>query len=336
MTLPTRPLGRTDMEISSVGFGAWAIGGPDWKFGWGAQDDDESVAAIVHAVECGVNWVDTAAVYGLGHSEEVVALALRDLPPQDRPYVFTKCGLVWDPADRQAAAMRVGDPASIRREVEQSLTRLRVERIDLLQMHWPVNDGTPVEDYWAAMLDLVTEGVIRAAGLSNHDVELLALAEKVGHVESLQPPFSAINRAVAAAELPWCAANDTGVIAYSPMQSGLLSGAFTEERAAGLPEDDWRAGHPNFTEPGLQRNLAVAEVMEQVALRHGVPTASVAVAWALAWPGVTGAIVGARRPDQVDGWLPAAGLTLTAEDLAEIAEVIERTGAGEGPVRPGD
>jgi aryl-alcohol dehydrogenase-like predicted oxidoreductase len=333
--LPTKPLGTTGMEITRVGFGAWAIGGAGWAFGWGSQEDEESVAAIRHAVERGINWIDTAAVYGLGHSEEVVARALRGLSADDRPYVFTKCGLVWDESDPGAAPRRVGDPASIRRELEASLRRLDVERIDLYQMHWPAEDGTPLEDYWGELVRLREEGKVRAVGLSNHDAQQLEAAEAIGHVDSLQPPFSAIRREVGAAELGWCADHGTGVIAYSPMQSGLLTGAFTRERAAKLPEDDWRSRSADFTGEGLERNLRLAAALEPVAERHGATPAAVSVAWTLAWRGVTGAIVGARSPEQVDGWLPAASLELTAADLDEVAEAIRTTGAGSGPERPG-
>jgi aryl-alcohol dehydrogenase-like predicted oxidoreductase len=330
MTLPTRPFGTTGMDITRVGFGAWAIGGGDWAFSWGPQEDAQSVAAIRYAVEQGVNWIDTAAVYGLGHSEEVVAQALKDIPEADRPYVFTKCGLVWDPADRRKPASRAGK--EIRREVEDSLRRLAVERIDLYQMHWPAEDGTPLEEYWQTLLDLKEQGKIRAAGLSNHDVSRLETAEKIGHVDTLQPPFSAIHRG-AATEIGWCAGHDTGVIVYSPMQAGLLTGAFSRERVEKLPEDDWRKRSPDFT-TNLDANLALADALVPVAKRHEVSVAAVAVAWTLAWDGVTGAIVGARRPDQIDGWLAAADLDLTADDLSEIAAVIEQTGAGEGPVAP--
>jgi aryl-alcohol dehydrogenase-like predicted oxidoreductase len=330
MALATEPLGTTGMEITRVGFGAWAIGGGDWAFAWGPQEDAQSVAAIRYAVEQGVNWIDTAAVYGLGHSEEIVGQALAGLPEGDRPYVFTKCGLVWDPSDRSVRPRRSG--AEIRREVEDSLRRLGVERIDLYQMHWPAEDGTPLEEYWQTLLDLRAEGKIRAAGLSNHDLSRLETADKAGHVDSLQPPFSAIHRS-AAAEIGWSAANGTGVIVYSPMQAGLLTGAFSRERVDGLPHDDWRKRHPDFT-TRLDANLALADALVPVARRHGVGPAAVAVGWALAWNGVTGAIVGARRPDQIDGWLPAADLRLTPEDLAEIASAIERTGAGDGPTGP--
>ncbi|HVE77459.1 MAG TPA: aldo/keto reductase [Gemmatimonadaceae bacterium] len=332
--LRTRPLGTTEMQITRVGFGAWAIGGGDWSFGWGSQDDEASIAAIRHAVERGINWIDTAAVYGLGHSELVVSRALRDIPANDRPYVFTKCGLVWDERDHSAPPRRAGDPASIRRELEGSLRRLGVERIDLYQMHWPAEDGTALEDYWGTLLEIEREGKVRAIGLSNHDVSQLEGAERLGHVDTLQPPFSAVKRR-AAAEIAWCARHRTGVIVYSPMQSGLLTGSFTAERAAALPENDWRSRSKDFTGEGLRRNLALADAMRPVAERRGVSVAAVAVAWTLAWEGVTGAIVGARSPGQVDGWLAAASLELTSDDLDEIASAIERTGAGGGPSRPG-
>lgn len=330
MTVPTRPLGTTGMDITRVGFGAWAIGGAGWKFAWGPQEDAQSVAAIRYALEQGVNWIDTAAVYGLGHSEEVVGEALKGVPDGDRPFVFTKCGVIWDPSDRTEAPRRSG--AEIRREVEDSLRRLGIERIDLYQMHWPAEDGTPLEEYWQTLLDLKSEGKIRAAGLSNHRVDQLAAADKLGHVDSLQPPFSAIHRS-ATTEIEWSADHQTGVIVYSPMQAGLLTGAFSRERVESLPGDDWRKRHPDFT-TNLDANLALADALVPVAKRHNVKPAAVAVAWTLAWKGVTGAIVGARRPDQIDGWLAAADLTLTREDLEEIAAAIERTGAGEGPALP--
>jgi aryl-alcohol dehydrogenase-like predicted oxidoreductase len=332
-TLATTSLGRTDMVITRVGFGAWAIGGGGWAYGWGAQDDDDAVAAIRHAVDRGVNWIDTAAVYGLGHSEKVVARALQGLGADERPYVFTKCGLVWDDDDRAAAPRRVGAPDSLRREVEQSLRRLGVERIDLYQMHWPAEDGTPLEEYWSTLLALKAEGKVRAVGLSNHDADQLARAEAIGHVDTLQPPFSAIHRGAAEDELPWCAAHGTGVIVYSPMQSGLLTGAFSADRVAGLPEDDWRRQHPDFT-TGLSANLAVADALAAVARRHDVSQPAAAVAWTLGFGGVTGAIVGARSPGQVDGWLAAAAVTLDAEDYDAVAAAITANGAGEGPTRP--
>jgi aryl-alcohol dehydrogenase-like predicted oxidoreductase len=332
MTLPTAPLGSTGIDITRTGFGAWAIGGGGWTGGWGSQDDDESVAAIRAAVERGVNWVDTAAIYGLGRSEEVVGRALKDIPENDRPYVFTKCGLTWD--ENGDGPHNVMAPDSVRREVEDSLRRLGVERIDLYQVHWPPTDGTPLEEYWAVMAELKRAGKVRAIGLSNHDVKQLAQAEEVEHVDSLQPPLSLIARDAAADVIPWCAEHGTGVIVYSPMHSGLLTGAMTPERVASLPDDDWRRTDDDFTGDAGRRNMALAEALRPVAERHGVPVAAVAVAWTLAWPGVTGAIVGARNAGQVDGWLPGASLTLTDEDLDELAAAVRRTGAGSGPVDP--
>jgi aryl-alcohol dehydrogenase-like predicted oxidoreductase len=329
---PTRQLGTTDMTLTTIGFGAWAIGGGDWAFAWGAQDDSESVAAIRHALSLGVNWIDTAAVYGLGHSEEVVAKALEGLDDSERPYVFTKGGMLWDPNDRTVAPRRSMALETIRAQVEGSLRRLGVEAIDLYQVHWPSADETSLEEYWEALVNLRSEGKVRAIGLSNHDAGQLARAEAVGHVDALQPPFSAIHRG-AADEIAWCREHGTGVIVYSPMQSGLLTGAFSAERVAGLPDDDWRKRHPDFTTK-LDANLAVQQAMEAVGNRYGVSSAAVAVAWTLAWDGVTGAIVGARRPDQIDGFITGATLTLTEADLDEIADAIEQAGAGEGPVRP--
>ena len=333
-SLPTTRLGRTAMHLTRAGFGAWAIGGGDWAYAWGNQDDTASIVAIRHAVESGINWIDTAAVYGLGHSEEVVAAALAGIPQADRPYVFTKGGLVWDPADRSAAPRRVGAPASIRAEVEASLRRLRVERIDLYQMHWPAQDGTPVEEYWRVFTDLKREGKIRAAGLSNHGIFQLEAAGEIGVVDAIQPPFNLIHRDAADDVLLWAREHQAGVIVYSPMASGLLTGTFTPARAARLEPGDWRAGHPDFTEPALSANLAMADALRPVAERHSVTPAAVAVAWTLTFPGVTGAIVGARSPRQVDGWLPAATLELKEDDLADIGAAIGATGAGTGPASP--
>jgi aryl-alcohol dehydrogenase-like predicted oxidoreductase len=324
------------MEITRVGFGAWAIGGPDWAVGWGAQDDRDSVIAIRHAVERGINWIDTAAIYGLGHSEELVGRALAEMPEGDRPYVFTKCGLIWDEQNRRATPRQVGAPDSIRCEVEASLKRLGVERIDLYQMHWPAEDGTPIEEYWQTLLDLKAEGKVRAVGLSNHNVAQLEAAERLGHIDTLQPPFSAIRRDAAQDLLPWCDAHETGVIVYSPMQAGLLSGRFTAERAAALPNDDWRSRNALFQGEALERNLRLADAFRPVAERHRTTVAAAAVAWTLAWPGVTGAIVGARNPQQVDGWIDAASLQLSAENMANIARAIDALEAGSGPASPNE
>jgi aryl-alcohol dehydrogenase-like predicted oxidoreductase len=322
--LPTAALGRTGMDITRVGFGAWAIGGGGWSFAWGDQDDEESVAAMRHAIERGVNWIDTAAVYGLGHSEELVGRVLRDFSAADRPYVFTKCGLVWNDQDRQAVSLRIGKPESLRWEIERSLKRLGLDCLDLYQMHWPAEDGTPLEVYWQTLLDLKREGKTRAVGLSNHTAEQLERAERLGHVDTLQPPFSMIRREAATTTLPWCHAHGTGVIVYSPMQSGLLTGTFTEARADALTADDWRSRSPEFQRPKLLRNLALADALRPIAARHHTSVGAVAVAWTLTTPGVSGAIVGARSPEQVDGWIDAAQIALTAADLSEIAAAIAR------------
>lgn len=316
MTLPTRPLGTTQMHLTTVGIGTWALGGTNWTFALGAQEDSDSIAAIRASVEHGVNWVDTAAVYGLGHAEQITAEALSVFSEADRPYVFTKAGRVWDAHDRSAAPRTVGDPASIRREVEDSLRRLRLDRIDLYQMHRPAEDF-PLEDYWGTFVELRTEGKVRAIGLSNHGVDLLARAEAIGHVDSSQPLLSAIESA-ALEQLPWCIAHGTGVIAYSPMGSGLLTGSFDAERARSLPDNDWRRNNPAFT-VGLDRSLRLAEVFEQIARRKGIAQPAAAVAWVLAQHGVTGAIIGVRNSDQIDDWIDSASVELTEADLAEVA-----------------
>ncbi|MEU1997466.1 aldo/keto reductase [Nocardia gamkensis] len=342
------PLGTTGMDITRLGFGSWAVSGSGWTFSWGATDDAESVAAIRHALDAGVNWIDTAAVYGLGHSEELVGKAISGLPQADRPYIFTKVGLVWDPENPSAAPRRIMKPASVRREVEDSLRRLGVDHIDLYQVHYPDTgesleyagggfgavspNATPLEEYWQVMADLKAEGKVRAIGLSNHTPDLLEAAERIAHVDVIQPPFSAINRS-SAAEIAWARAHETGVIVYSPLQSGLLTGAFSAERVAGLPAEDWRGAHHDFT-TGLTANLQLADALRPVAARHGATVAEVAIAWVLAWPGITGAIVGARRSDQVDGWIGAESVALTPSDLVEIAAAITSSGAGTGPAQP--
>lgn len=330
MTLPTRPLGSSGIAITKVGFGAWAVGGGDWAFSWGPQDDAQSLAAMRRALECGINWIDTAAVYGLGHSEEVVGRLLREIRG-DRPLVFTKGGLVWDPEDRRAEPRRNLQPASIRVEVERSLRRLGIERIDLYQYHWPDETGVTLEDAWSEMGRLIEQGKVRAGGVSNFDVRQLERCEAVRHVDSLQPPFSLIRRQAASAEIPWCAEHGTGVIVYSPMQTGLLTDRFDRDRIARFAADDWRRRAPELQEPRLSRNLALRDALRPIAARHETSVAAVAVAWTLAWPGVSGAIVGARSAEQVDGWIGGAALTLSAEDLAEIAAAAQRTGAGIGP-----
>jgi len=285
-------------------------------------------------VERGVNWIDTAAIYGLGHSEEVVGRALKKLPAGDRPFVFTKCGMVFDAKERFKEPLRSLHPESIRRECEASLRRLGVERIDLYQFHWPDDTGVPVESSWRTMVQLVEEGKVRAIGVSNFDVSLLRKGEAIRHVDSLQPPFSLIRREAAASEIPWCRAHGTGVICYSPMQSGILTETFSAERVKKMAPDDWRTRSANFQTPKLERNLALRDSLIPIARRHDTTVSAVAIAWTLAWPGVSGAIVGARSAEQVDGWIDAATLILTPSDLDEIALAIERTGAGSGPTRP--
>jgi aryl-alcohol dehydrogenase-like predicted oxidoreductase len=333
--LPTRRLGRSDIHITRVGLGAWAIGGGGWSFGWGPQDDNDSVAAIRHALRLGINWIDTAAVYGLGHSEEVVGRVLRDLAPDDRPYVFTKCGLVWDERNRRASPIRSLRPESIRRECEASLRRLGIEAIDLYQFHWPDETGTRVEDSWGTMVRLVEEGKVRAAGVSNFDVSMLARCAAVRHVDSLQPPFSLIRRDAATREIPWCERHGTGVICYSPMQSGILTDTFSPARVDNMADDDWRRQSQDFRPPYVERNTALRNALRPVAHRHQTTVSAVAIAWTLAWRGVTGAIVGARTAAQADGWIAAAALELSSADMDEIARAIAHAGAGDGPQLPG-
>lgn len=334
MQINRRSLGSSGLEITTVGFGAWAIGGGGWSYAWGAQDDNASQATMRRAIDLGINWIDTAAVYGLGHSEEVVGRFLRSLSGSERPYVFTKCGLIWDEQHRMQEPKRILTPESIRTECEASLRRLGIERIDLYQFHWPDEIGTPVEDSWSEMLRLIDEGKVRLGGVSNFNVGLLERCAAIDHVDSLQPPFSLIRRDVAEHEIRWCAAHETGVICYSPMQSGLLTDRFSANRVASMASDDWRRHSPEFNPPNLKRNLGLRDALQPIARRHGTSVSSVAIAWALSWPGVTAAIVGARSPEQVDGWIDAANLELTPDDLRQIATSIERTGAGSGPSIP--
>ncbi len=334
MNLPKRNLGSSSFEITTVGLGTWAIGGGDWAFSWGPQDDAQSLKTMHHAIELGINWFDTAAVYGLGHSEEVVGKFLHELSPSERPLVFTKCGVVWDDANRMVPGKRILAPESIRRECEASLRRLGVERIDLYQFHWPDEAGTPIEGSWATMSELISEGKVRVGGVCNFNVALLERCEPIHDVASLQPPFSLIRREVTAKEIPWCAQHETGVICYSPMQSGLLTESFSAERVAKMSKDDWRRRGEEFQQPKLGKNLSLRDALRPIAQRHHTSVSEVAVAWTIEWPGVTGAIVGARSPEQIDGWIRAATLQLTSADLDEIAAALERTGAGAGPTRP--
>jgi aryl-alcohol dehydrogenase-like predicted oxidoreductase len=323
--MQTRQLGQSDLHITRIGLGAWAIGG-EWLFGWGPQDDAESVAVIRHAVERGLNWIDTAPAYGLGHSEVIVGRALADMAHGDRPHVFTKCSLVWDDQGTVRHSLR---PESLRQEVEGSLRRLGVDRIDLYQIHWPRwpsspsdHDPGPIEDAWAALADMQREGKVRHIGVSNFDADQLARIEAIAPVTSLQPPYSALRRDIEARILPRCLERGIGVIVYSPMQSGLLSGKMTRERLARLPSGDWRRRAKWFQEPILSQALDLVEVLRDIADRQGRSPAEVAVAWVLHHPAVTGAIVGARRPDQVDGFIGAADVTLSEPDLTRIDETV--------------
>jgi aryl-alcohol dehydrogenase-like predicted oxidoreductase len=316
-----RRLGNSDLEITRVGFGAWAIGG-EWIFGWGPQDDQESIATIRRAIDRGINWIDTAAAYGLGHSEEVVARALRDVPRHQRPYIFTKCTLVWDDQNNVSHCLR---PASLRREAEASLRRLEVERIDLYQMHWPTwgmsppsHDPGSLEEGWATLADLQREGKVRHIGMCNADADQLARVHRIAPLTSLQPPYSIVRREIEAHTLPFCQQHGIGVIVYSPMQSGLLTGKMTRERLALLPAGDWRHNGKYFQEPLLSEALRVVDTLQEIAALHGRTAGEVAIAWTLRHPGVTAAIVGARRPDQVDEIAHAGDLTLTPQETAEI------------------
>jgi len=310
--LTTAQLGHTGMEITRVGFGAWAIGGGGWEFGWGPQQDEESIAAIQHAIDEGVNWIDTAAAYGFGRSEEVVGKAISGLPR--RPYVFTKCSLLEGPGRKVLHSLKRD---SILREADASLTRLGVDAIDLYQIHWP-NPAADIDEGWPALAELKERGLVRHIGVSNFDTEQLRRIGQIAPVETLQPPYSLVNRDAENSELPYAEASDIGVIVYSPMGSGLLTGAMTRDRIATMPDDDWRKTDPDFTEPRLTQHLNLVARLARVAERHGVTPGAVAVAWALRNPAVDGAIVGFRNPAQVDPLLAAAGLTLTDGDVAEI------------------
>lgn len=307
-----RLLGGTGLEISVVGFGAWAIGGGGYEWGWGPQDDADSIAAIERALESGVNWIDTAPIYGFGRSEEVVGRTVAKM--SEKPYIFTKCGL----EGRDGSSVNELKAATIERQCEESLRRLGVEAIDLYQIHWP-NPDEDLEEGWAACVALLSAGKVRHIGVSNFDIAQLERANAVATVETLQPPYSLINRGAEDEILPYCGAEGIGVIAYSPMGSGLLTGAFSAERVAALPEDDFRSHAAHFQQPELSRNLAAAERLRQVGERHNASPGAVAVSWVLRDPVVSGAIVGLRRFDQVGGILPAAGeLELSAEEIAFI------------------
>ncbi|MDP0498358.1 MAG: aldo/keto reductase [Verrucomicrobiota bacterium JB024] len=311
--MTVKPLGNSDMAITPVGFGAWAIGG-NWKFGWGDQDDRDSIAAIHRALELGVNWIDTAPAYGLGHSEYLVAQALADWTGP-RPYVFTKCGIIWDKDGKVDYSVRA---KSIRREIEDSLKRLKVDVIDLYQMHWPGDEMDETLEGWAEMAKLKEEGKVRWIGVSNFSVEELEKASAIAPITSLQPPYSLLKREIEEGQLPYCDEHNVGVIVYSPMGSGMLTGAMTRERAASLPKEDWRSGNPQFTEPKLSENLKLVDRLREVAGTHGRSPGEAAIAWTLRRPEVTAAIVGARNPAQVEGIVGAMDFRLSDEEIAHV------------------
>jgi aryl-alcohol dehydrogenase-like predicted oxidoreductase len=324
--MQTRTLGNSDLNITRVGYGAWAVGGSGWQFGWGSQNDNDSIAAIHRSLELGVNWIDTAAVYGLGHSEEVVARALKSWSGR-RPYIFSKCGLRWDD-NGKGDVRKVLSRDSIRREIEDSLRRLSVDVIDLYQIHWPPDPDSPaLEEGWSTMADLKREGKVRWIGVSNFNVAQLKRAQAIAPVTSLQPPYSLVHREVEDGILPYCLREEIGVIVYSPMASGLLTGAMTRDRAAKLPKDDWRSGNPDFTEPNLSRNLALVDLLGAIAKRHNRSVGEVAIAWTLRHPAVTGAIVGARNAKQAEGVMRAGDLRLNDKEVNEIEEFFAETAA---------
>ena len=310
----TRQLGNSDLHLTPIGYGAWAIGGGNWEFAWGAQDDDESVKTIERALDSGINWIDTAAIYGLGHSEEVVAKALKN--STHKPYVFTKCSMRWFPDRQIYRSLKAG---SLQEEIENSLRRLRIDTIDLYQIHWP-NPEDEIEEGWETLARFQEEGKVRYIGVSNFNVEQMKRMQKIAPITSLQPPYSLLNRKIEDEILPFCLESHIGVINYSPMVSGLLTGKMTAERIKNLPEDDWRKRSANFIEPKLSKNLELVELLREIGKAHNVEPGVVAIAWTLRHPAITAAIVGARRPDQVDGVLPAATFRLSEPEIAKIEE----------------
>ena len=317
--MKTRNLGNTDLQITPVGIGAWAMGGGDWAFSWGPQDDEKSIAAIHAALDAGVNWIDTAAVYGLGHSEEVVGKAIAGR--SKRPYVFTKCSLVWDDKGEIGHSLKA---ASVRRELEASLRRLKVDAIDLYQIHWPDPEGE-IEEGWRTLADLKKEGKVRHIGVSNFSVAQMKLIEKIAPVSSLQPNYNAVTRDIEKEILPYCREHNIGVIAYAPMKSGLLTGKMTRERIASLPKDDFRPRTASFQEPALSRNLGLVEVMREIGKRHNHTAGEVAIAWVLRDTVVTGAIVGMRSAEQAKEIVRAAEFRLDQKELEEIESYLQNS-----------
>jgi aryl-alcohol dehydrogenase-like predicted oxidoreductase len=321
VAMKRRPLGNSTLELTPIGLGAWAIGG-EWRFGWGPQDDQQSIATIRRAVDLGLNWIDTAAIYGLGHSEEVLGRALRDIPRGERPYVFTKCSLIWDRDGTVTHSLR---PSTIRSEVEQSLRRLQTDRIDLYQIHWPAWPASPaghdpgsLEEAWDTMSALRREGKVAFIGVSNCDEKQLARLERIERPTSLQPPYSLLRREIEGTLLPYCLEHGIGVIPYSPMQSGLLSGKMTRERLSSLPDTDWRRNARFFQEPMLSRGLELVERLTTIGAKHGRTAGETAIAWTLHHPAITATIVGARKPQQLEELVGAATFRLSDEEAAEL------------------
>jgi aryl-alcohol dehydrogenase-like predicted oxidoreductase len=316
--MQTVRFGKTELQITPIGFGAWAIGGGNWEYAWGAQDDKESIAAIHKALDLGINWIDTAPVYGLGHSELVVAEALKGMA--EKPLIFTKCSLVWNENREISSTLKA---ASVRQEVEDSLRRLQVDCIDLYQIHWPEPEGE-IEEGWQVLAELKAAGKVRHIGVSNFNVAQMERIKPYAPVETLQPPYSLVNPAVEAEILPYCKKEDIGVIVYSPMYSGLLTGKMTAERIAAFPDDDWRKRDSEFKEPRLSRNLALQALLVKIGAKHGTSAAAVSIAWTLLNPAVSAAIVGARSATQVEGFVAGATLQLDSEDTAKIADFVAK------------
>lgn len=310
-----KQFGKTDMQITPLGLGAWAIGGGQWEFSWGPQNDQDSIATIRHALDLGINWIDTAAVYGLGHSETVVGKAIKG---RERPYIFTKCSLVWDASRKVSSSLKAN---SLRREVEGSLERLGVDVIDLYQIHWP-NPDPDIEEGWSTLAALKDEGKVRHIGVSNFSVEQMQRAEKIAPVETLQPPYSLLDRSVEKEVLPYCQQHAMGVIVYSPMASGLLTGTMTKKRVADMPEDDWRKTGAEFQEPRLSRNLALTDLLSEIGKAHHVSAGVVAIAWTLHNPAVTAAIVGSRHPSQVEETVAVAEFRLSEGEYRQIEQFV--------------
>jgi aryl-alcohol dehydrogenase-like predicted oxidoreductase len=316
--METRQLGNSNLQITSIGFGAWAIGGTGYEYAWGPQNDEDSIAAIHLALDLGINWIDTAPGYGKGHSEEIVASAIASWSGS-RPYVFTKCGLQWD---AEGKIFRMLDGPAIRQECEDSLRRLRVDAIDLYQIHWPSGDPADIDRSWGTLAQLQRQGKVRWIGVSNFNVEQMQQAQEIAPLTSLQPPYSLIRRVVEAEIFPFCQRERIGVIVYSPMYSGLLTGAMTRQRAASLPKDDWRGRDPEFNDPRLSKNLHLVERLKAIGDRHGRSPGEVAVAWTLRHPAVTGAIVGARSVKQVEGVMRAGDLKLSDAEAVELESAL--------------